>query len=198
MFIVSCSFRLQNFLYFPCHRLYHLLFATPINRTFLLFLRHENPSICILGVYHAVMVVVVMSVVVAMLDCSVDTHHCSVDTSELLHAYFCCLSRASSLEKSISHSEQVADIIVSFQKTLLWRSIMKWLSMLIYIIFIFSSDHRLDCQYHRLEYTAYRRIERVQVYWWWYYITDDRRILFVITLIYGVYICIVLSKRHYL
>ena len=123
MFIVSCSFRLQNFLYFPCHRLYHLLFATLINRTFLLFLRHENPSICILGVHHAVLVVsvvvvvvvvvmvvsvvvlsavvvsavvVVMSVVVVMLDCSVDTHHCSVDTSELLHAYFCCLSRASS------------------------------------------------------------------------------------------------------
>jgi len=64
-------------------------------------------------------VVVVMSVVVVMLDCSVDTHHCSVDTSELLHAYFCCLSRASSLGKSISHSGQVADIIVSFQKTLL-------------------------------------------------------------------------------
>jgi hypothetical protein len=66
VFIVSCSFRLQNFLYFPCHRLYHLLFATPINRTFLLFLRHENPSICILGVHHAVLVVSVVVVVVVV------------------------------------------------------------------------------------------------------------------------------------
>jgi hypothetical protein len=30
----------------------------------------------------------VVVVVVDMLDCSVDTHHCSVDTAELLHAYF--------------------------------------------------------------------------------------------------------------
>jgi hypothetical protein len=30
-------------------------FATLIDRTFLLFLRHENPSICILGVQHAVL-----------------------------------------------------------------------------------------------------------------------------------------------
>jgi hypothetical protein len=66
VFIVSCSFRLQNFLYFPCHRLYHLLFATLINRTFLLFLRHENPSICILGVHHAVLVVSVVVVVVVV------------------------------------------------------------------------------------------------------------------------------------
>jgi hypothetical protein len=29
-----------------------------------------------------------MVVVVDMLDCSVDTHHCSVDTAELFHAYF--------------------------------------------------------------------------------------------------------------
>jgi hypothetical protein len=36
-----------------------------------------------------VVVVVVMSVVGAdMLNCSVDTHHCSVDTSDLFHAYF--------------------------------------------------------------------------------------------------------------
>jgi hypothetical protein len=51
-----------------------------------------------LGVHHAVLVVsvvvvvvvvVVMSVVGAdMLNCSVDTHHCSVDTSDLFHAYF--------------------------------------------------------------------------------------------------------------
>jgi len=27
-------------------------------------------------------------VVVDMLDCSVDTHHCSVDTAELFHDYF--------------------------------------------------------------------------------------------------------------
>jgi hypothetical protein len=32
--------------------------------------------------------VVVVVVVVDMLDCSVDTHHCSVDTAELFHAYF--------------------------------------------------------------------------------------------------------------
>jgi hypothetical protein len=31
---------------------------------------------------------VVVVVVVDMLDCSVDTHHCSVDTAELFHAYF--------------------------------------------------------------------------------------------------------------
>jgi hypothetical protein len=30
----------------------------------------------------------VVVVVVDMLDCSVDTHHCSVDTVELLYAYF--------------------------------------------------------------------------------------------------------------
>jgi hypothetical protein len=35
-----------------------------------------------------VAVVVVGSVVVDMLDCLVDTHHCSVDTDELFHAYF--------------------------------------------------------------------------------------------------------------
>ena len=39
-------------------------FSTLIDRTFLLFLRHENPSICILGVYHAVLVVSVVVVVV--------------------------------------------------------------------------------------------------------------------------------------
>jgi hypothetical protein len=53
-------------------------------RTFFLFLRHENPSICILGVHHAVLVVsvmVVVEVVVDMLDCSVDTHHCSLGLS---------------------------------------------------------------------------------------------------------------------
>ena len=35
-----------------------------------------------------VSVVLVVSVVVDMLDCSVDTHHCSVDTAELFNAYF--------------------------------------------------------------------------------------------------------------
>jgi hypothetical protein len=30
----------------------------------------------------------VVVLVVDMLDCSVDTHHCSVDTTELFHAYF--------------------------------------------------------------------------------------------------------------
>jgi hypothetical protein len=50
-----------------------------------------------LGVHHAVLVVVVLVVVVVvvvvdMLDCSVDTHHCSVDTAEL---FLLCLSRAS-------------------------------------------------------------------------------------------------------
>jgi hypothetical protein len=34
------------------------------------------------------MVVVVVLGVVDMLDCSVDTHHCSVDTAELFYAYF--------------------------------------------------------------------------------------------------------------
>jgi hypothetical protein len=58
-----------------------------------------------------VLVVVVVVVVVDMLDCSVDTHHCSVDTAEL---FLLCLSRASFLENSTSHSGQVADIIASF------------------------------------------------------------------------------------
>jgi hypothetical protein len=56
-------------------------------------------------------VVVLVVVVVDMLDCSVDTHHCSVDTAEL---FLLCLSRASFLENSTSHSGQVADIIASF------------------------------------------------------------------------------------
>jgi hypothetical protein len=54
---------------------------------------------------------------VDLLDCSVDMHHCSVDMAELFHAYFFYfLGRASFLENSISHSGQVADIIVSFKK----------------------------------------------------------------------------------
>ena len=35
-----------------------------------------------------VVVSAVVLVVVDMLDCSVDTHHCSVDMDELFHAYF--------------------------------------------------------------------------------------------------------------
>jgi hypothetical protein len=46
--------------------------------------------------------VVVVVVVVDMLDCSVDTHHCSVDTAELLHAYFCYVS-AERLSSNISY-----------------------------------------------------------------------------------------------
>jgi hypothetical protein len=33
-----------------------------------------------------------LAVVVGMLDYSVDTHHCSVDTDELFHAYFIYVS----------------------------------------------------------------------------------------------------------
>jgi hypothetical protein len=71
-----------------------------IDRTFLLFLRHENPSICILGVYHAVMVVVVMSVVVVV----VDMLDCSVDTAELLHAYFLYVSAGRLFSKIPYHT----------------------------------------------------------------------------------------------
>ena len=35
-----------------------------------------------------VVVVVVEVLVMDMLDCSVDTHHCSVDTAELFQDYF--------------------------------------------------------------------------------------------------------------
>jgi uncharacterized membrane protein len=108
----------------------YILFSTLIDRTFLLFLRHENSSIfCILGVHHAVLVVsvvvvvvsvvvvvlvsavvvvvsvmMVVSVVVDMLDCSVDMHHCSVDTTFVSCLFLLCLSRESFLENSISHS----------------------------------------------------------------------------------------------
>ena len=65
----------------------------------------------------------VVVVVVGMLDYSVDTHHCSVDTDELFHAYFVpclfllCLNIASFLENSISHSAQVVDIVEILLKT---------------------------------------------------------------------------------
>jgi hypothetical protein len=38
-------------------------------------------------------------VVVDLLDCSVDMHHCSVDTAELFHAYFFYVSA----ERQIHH-----------------------------------------------------------------------------------------------
>ena len=88
-----------------------------IDRTFLLFLRHENPSICILGVYHAVIVVVVMSLVVSVVVVVVDMLDCSVDTAELLHAYFLYVSAENLFSKIPYHTpEKVADIIVSFKK----------------------------------------------------------------------------------
>ena len=57
------------------------------------------------------LLVVVVMVVMDIIDCSVDAHHCSVDTTELFYASF--------LENTISHSGQVAGIIVSFTKTLI-------------------------------------------------------------------------------
>jgi hypothetical protein len=51
-----------------------------------------------------VVVSVVVVVVVDMLDCSVDTHHCSVDTDELFHAYFFYVSTGRLFSKIPYHT----------------------------------------------------------------------------------------------
>jgi hypothetical protein len=48
--------------------------------------------------------VVVGVVVVDMLDCSVDTHHCSVDTVELFHDYFFYVSAERPFSKIPYHT----------------------------------------------------------------------------------------------
>jgi hypothetical protein len=60
--------------------------------------------VVVVSVVVMMVVSVVVVVVVDMLDCSVDTHHCSVDTAELFHAYFFYVSAGRFFSKFPYHT----------------------------------------------------------------------------------------------
>jgi phage-related holin len=71
-----------------------------------------------MGIVKHVPVVVVVVVVVDMLDCSVDTHHCSVDTVELFHDYFFYFSAERPFSQiPLSHFEHIVDIAEALLNT---------------------------------------------------------------------------------